>query len=112
MPFQIRPLDVEQFTHLFSLTAAQLDAASIVERTALEPHSCPCRVSLVDAEVGEKLLLVNFEHLPVDSPYRSNHAIYVRRDAQTAQPSCSAPVNCFFHFRHKAPLPRTLTRRK
>jgi len=35
-------------------------------------------VSLEDAEPGESMLLLNYEHLPVDSPYRASHAIYVR----------------------------------
>jgi hypothetical protein len=38
-------------------------------------------VSLEDAEPGETLLLLNHEHLPVETPYRSRHAIYVREGA-------------------------------
>jgi hypothetical protein len=34
----------------------------------------PCRVSLVDAEIGESVLLVNYEHLPAASPYRMRYA--------------------------------------
>ncbi len=47
----------------------------------------PCRVSLQDAEPGETLLLLNYEHLPVASPYRARHAIYVRENARTAKPA-------------------------
>src|SRR5690606_25559435 len=39
----------------------------------------PCRVSLADAEVGEELLLLPYEHQPADSPYRASGPIYVRR---------------------------------
>jgi hypothetical protein len=85
MSFQITALDIEQFKPLFSMTAEQLSAHNIVEQTAREGGGYPCRVSLQDASAGEKLLLVNFEHLPVDSPYRSKHAIYVRRNALTAR---------------------------
>ena len=35
----------------------------------------------MDAEPGEDLLLVNFEHLPVGNPYRSCYAVYVREGA-------------------------------
>jgi len=45
----------------------------------------PCRVSLTDAEIGETVLLLNYEHLPVHSPYRASHAIYVRQGVGTAQ---------------------------
>jgi hypothetical protein len=47
------------------------------------PHEFPCRISLTDAAVGDEVLLINYEHLPVDSPYRSRHAIYVRAGEQT-----------------------------
>jgi hypothetical protein len=85
MSFQITALDIEQFKPLFSMTPQQLSAHNIVEQTAREGGGYPCRVSLQDASAGEKLLLVNFEHLPVDSPYRSKHAIYIRRNALTAR---------------------------
>jgi hypothetical protein len=39
----------------------------------------PCRVSLTDSKPGDELLLVNHEHLPVDSPYRMRFAIFVRK---------------------------------
>jgi hypothetical protein len=41
-------------------------------------------VSLRDAEPGETLLLLNYEHLTVASPYRSSYAIYVREYANEA----------------------------
>jgi hypothetical protein len=44
----------------------------------------PCRVSLRDADVGETVLLLNYEHLSAASPYRSRHAIYVRENAAEA----------------------------
>ena len=37
-----------------------------------------------DAEPGEILLLVNYEHQPADTPYRASHAIYVREGAKAA----------------------------
>jgi hypothetical protein len=44
----------------------------------------PCRVSMAHAEIGEELLLLNYEHQPANTPYRSTHAIYVRKVAQVA----------------------------
>ena len=46
----------------------------------------PCRVSLADAEVGETVILLNDEHQPADSPYRSAHAIFIREHAEQAFP--------------------------
>ena len=45
-----------------------------------------CRVSLKDAEIGETVLLMNFEHLTLPSPYRSSHAIFVRESATQSVP--------------------------
>ena len=37
-----------------------------------------------EAVTGESLILLNYEHLAVASPYRSRHAIYVREAATEA----------------------------
>jgi hypothetical protein len=41
-------------------------------------------VTLSEVEAGGTVLLMNYEHLPVDSPYRSRHAIFVQEGAQEA----------------------------
>lgn len=46
----------------------------------------PCRLTLEDAEPGESVLLVNYEHLTVNSPYRSSHAVFVREGATSCPP--------------------------
>lgn len=47
----------------------------------------PCRVSLVDAGVGETVLSIPFTHHDVASPYRASGPIFVRRGAVTARPA-------------------------
>jgi hypothetical protein len=81
MSFRIRGLPANEFTHLFELSDLDLAAVGGVRRTA--DGNYPCRVSLTDSEPGEKLLLVNYEHHPVDSPYRMRFAIFVREGDQT-----------------------------
>lgn len=78
MDFRITGLPAARFAHLFHLADAELAAHRALRRTCTEKPGYPCRVSLEDAEPGEAVLLVNYEHLPVDSPYRASHAIYVR----------------------------------
>ncbi len=78
MPFRITGLPAENFSSLFTLDEAALAARGAVRRIADSKPGFPCRVSLTDAEVGDEVLLVNYEHLSVDSPYRSRHAVYVR----------------------------------
>lgn len=45
----------------------------------------PCRVSLEEARVGEKLLLLQHMHPPAHSPCRAAGPIYVRRGAVAAR---------------------------
>ena len=85
MSFQVSGLSREQFAPLFGLSDAELATRDIVRRTADKAPGFPCRVSLMDALPGETLLLLNFEHLAVASPYRSRHAIFVRENAVPAQ---------------------------
>jgi hypothetical protein len=81
MSFRITGLAPEAFRPLFSLGDAAL-AAKGVERVLIEePNSAPCRITLQDAQPGETVLLLNFEHQPGDTPYRSRHAIFVREAA-------------------------------
>jgi hypothetical protein len=85
MNFQVSGLPGAQFAPLFGLSEAELSKRGILRHTAHSSPGFPCRVSLVDAEPGETLLLLNFEHLAVASPYRSGHAIYVREYAEDAR---------------------------
>lgn len=47
----------------------------------------PCRVSLVDADIGEEVLLISYAHHAVDSPYRASGPIFVRTGASQAKPA-------------------------
>jgi hypothetical protein len=77
MHFRIQGLPAEKFSHLFTLSDDELAQAGAVRCTADGPR--PCRVSLTDAQAGDELILINYEHHPVASPYRMRFAIYVRR---------------------------------
>jgi Protein of unknown function (DUF1203) len=84
MSFRISGLAAREFSALCGLTDAEL-AARNARRVVADRHpGFPCRVSLVDAQPGENVLLVNYEHLPLTSPYRSRYAIYVRENASDA----------------------------
>ena len=82
MDFRITGLPADRFSHLFGLAESELARHRALRKTCDEKPGFPCRVSLEDAEPGESVLLINYEHLPVDSPYRASHAIYVRERAQ------------------------------
>ena len=84
MHFQISGLPLGQFSPLFSLSDDELAHHDALRVVADRRPGFPCRVSLRDAEAGERLLLLNYEHLALASPYRSRHAIYVRESATEA----------------------------
>jgi hypothetical protein len=84
MSFRIKGLPAEHFSQLFALPDEELAKHHAVRRIADDRQpGYPCRVSLTDSKPGDKLLLVNYEHLRVDSPYRMRFAIYVREGDET-----------------------------
>ncbi|MBV8157841.1 MAG: DUF1203 domain-containing protein [Dyella sp.] len=80
MHFRITGLPAEPFAELFSLSDDALAERRAVRVVADQAHGYPCRISLTDAEPGQSLILLHYEHHAVDSPFRSSHAIYVRED--------------------------------
>jgi hypothetical protein len=77
MNFRILGLPADRFAHLAGRSDDELRAQGVLRFHIDKPHSAPDRISLRDAEPGESVLLLNHEHLDVDTPYRSRHAIYV-----------------------------------
>jgi hypothetical protein len=83
MSFRITGLPAAEFADLFTLSADGLRARRAVRQIADARLSYPCRISLSDAELGEHVILVNYEHQRANSPYRASHAIYVREGEVT-----------------------------
>jgi len=84
MSFRIRGLPSEQFAHLFDLSDEELASRGAIRREAdNRTPGYPCRVSLTDSREGDELLLVNYEHHDVQSPYRMRFAIYVRKGEES-----------------------------
>jgi hypothetical protein len=80
MSFRISGLPAEEFAPFFAMSDAELAAHGATRQIAddREP-GYPCRISLTDSRPGDELILVNYEHHPVASPYRMRFAVYVRR---------------------------------
>lgn len=83
MHFHIQGLDPAPFIPLYGLPDDALAQRGIERVRADGCPGYPDRVELRDAEPGEALLLLNYEHLPQATPYRSRHAIFVREGAHT-----------------------------
>jgi len=85
IPFQVVPLAREKFANIVGKSDEELRALGGQRMVADEKPGFPCRVSLVDAEPGEEVVLIPFTHHDVASPYRASGPIFVRVKANTAQ---------------------------
>jgi hypothetical protein len=101
MSFVVSALPVAEFRPLFGLPDETLAARGIQRRRVEKPVGSPCRVTLEDAPVGETVLLLNYEHQPADTPFRSRHAIFVR---ETAEDTRFAPGELPPVFRNRSHL--------
>ncbi|MFC7498386.1 DUF1203 domain-containing protein [Enterovirga sp. GCM10030262] len=80
--YRISGLPLADFEPLFGLDDAALKEQRAMRVIALDKPGYPCRVTLEDAEPGETLILLNYEHQAAATPYRSGHAIFVRESAR------------------------------
>lgn len=87
MSVRILALPLAPFQPLFALDDPALETIGARRMIADAPHSAPCRISLADAEPGERLILLSHRHLDIpSSPYRSQAPIFVREAATEADP--------------------------
>lgn len=85
--FRISGLSPEPFAHLFGLSDDALAASGAKRYIVYEKPGFPDRIEMRDLEPGESALLINYEHQPAPTPYRSSHAIFVREGAAGAYES-------------------------
>ena len=81
MAYRIQGLSPEPFKHLFGLPDEELAKQGVVRMTVTDP-TFPCRVSLTDRDLGEKVLLLNHVSHDVANPYRAAHAIFITETDQ------------------------------
>jgi hypothetical protein len=81
--YRVKGLDPMPFEPLFRLSDEDLAERGVVRMTVSSP-TFPCRVSLTDREIGEKVLLLNHVSHDVANPYRASHAIFVTEGEEQA----------------------------
>ena len=84
MAFRIQGLSPDHFSHFFGLSHETLRDHQVVRYTVDANPGFPDRITLCDAQVGQTVLLLNYLHLDVANPYRSQHAIFVLEGARQA----------------------------
>lgn len=82
MAYVVKGIDPAPYRHLFGRSDEELAEQGIVRMTVTEKPSFPCRVSLTDRDLGEKVLLLNHVSHDVANPYRASHAIFVTETDQ------------------------------
>ena len=88
MSFRIHALPLSPLQPLFDMDDTALLEIGARRMVADAPNAAPCRVSLADAEPGDRLILLNHRHLDApDSPYRGDGPIFVREAAVEAAPA-------------------------
>jgi hypothetical protein len=80
--FRVRGLPAHEFVPWFDKSDAELASANAL-RLIADSDGYPCRISLTDAAPGDEVLLMNYAHHRVNTPYRASFAIYVRPGEQT-----------------------------
>jgi len=90
MSYRVLGLDPSPFQPLFGLSDEALARLGARRCVVDKAPGFPDRIELRDAQPGETVLLLNYTHLPVDNPYRSSHAIFVREGAQAASETVGA----------------------
>lgn len=86
MSFRVMGLPSSLFRPLYGLSDRELASRGIEVKVADTAPGFPCRVSLRDAQPGARMLLLNFEHQPAETPYRASHAIFVEDGAEESHP--------------------------
>ena len=85
MSYRIHGLDPRRFEGLFGLTDQELSRRGMARMTVNEKPSFPCRISLVDRDIGEQVILLNHVSHDIANPYRASHAIFVAEGAERAE---------------------------
>lgn len=84
MTYRITGIDPAPYHQLFGLSEDELAEHGVVRMTVTAKPSFPCRVSLTDRDIGERVLLLNHVSHDVAGPYRASHAIFVTEGAEEA----------------------------
>lgn len=82
--FKILALPETMFEPFLSMNDEELRRKNAAWIEVDENPGFPCRVSLEDARIGERVLGLPFDHHDVDSPYKSSGPIFVRENAKQA----------------------------
>jgi Protein of unknown function (DUF1203) len=82
--FKIAGLQPAKFAKYFGKTDDELSVLGARRYVVDEHPGFPDRIEMRDLEIGERAILLNYEHMDKPSPYRASHAIFIREGASEA----------------------------
>lgn len=82
MSYVIRGLSATPFQHLYGMTEQELEAHGAKRYICDASPGFPDRIEMRDAEIGEKLLLINHVSMDKNTPYKASHAIFILEGAE------------------------------
>ncbi len=97
MNFIIKSLQDHEFFHLFQLDNSALEKMGAARMIVDKFPGFPCRVSLEDAEIGEEVILLPYQHHKTNSPYQASGPIFVRKLAKTSTLATNEIPKMFNH---------------
>jgi len=83
--FQFEALDKKAFDFFMKLNDEELESHQAKWMNVDEAPGYPCRVSLEDAKIGERVLFLPYWHHDVKSAYRAMGTVLIRENANTTK---------------------------
>jgi hypothetical protein len=90
-PFRFTGLPFAPFECFARMSDAELGAVGARRMIVDDKPGFPCRVTLADAEPGERVLLLSCAHQTADSPYKAAGPIFVREEVRGTYDSGEIP---------------------
>lgn len=81
--FKIKPLNHVEFSGYFELTNLELEKIRAIKMIVDKFPGFPCRISLEDAQIGEEVILLPYNHHKTTSPYQASGPIFIRNKNST-----------------------------
>ncbi len=95
--FKFIALNHLEFDYLNDFSEQDLSKNDIVKMTVDKYPGFPCRITLEDAEVGEDILLLNYNYHSTESPYKANGPIFIRKNKATKDYQVNVIPKMFLH---------------
>jgi Protein of unknown function (DUF1203) len=89
--FRFTGLPFMPFERYARMSDVELESVGARRMIVDEKPGFPCRVTLADAEPGERVLLLSYTHQTADTPYKAAGPIFIREELRQQYDSVELP---------------------